>query len=132
MEAYSDNTQWYSKIVFCNYFFNGMRSLKEQMDTAKSKDLAYKDDLWNYQNRARTLFHEITHLDYFVNAPSKSPVVDDVKIKVKYKNKRNPSIDTSYGPTNIKILANYEAVGKGGYFTQRNGKNCLVNNQRSS
>ncbi|KAG8531808.1 uncharacterized protein KY384_003444 [Bacidia gigantensis] len=120
VEAYSDNTQWYSKIVFCNYFFNGMRSLKEQMDTAKKNNQAYKNDLWNYQNRARTLFHEMTHLDYFMSTPDKSPYVDDVKIRVK--SGKSVTNERSYGPSNVKILANYEAVGKGGYYTQRNGK----------
>ena len=30
--------------------------------------------------------------------------------------------EACYGPKNVKILANYELVGKGGWFPQRNGK----------
>ena len=30
--------------------------------------------------------------------------------------------EACYGPKNVKIFANYELVGKGGWFPQRNGK----------
>ena len=72
-------TGWYSKITFCNKFFQ-RKSLDFVIDTAKKNRGAYAEDLWNYQNRARILFHEITHLYYFMSSPDKSPFVDDVKI----------------------------------------------------
>jgi hypothetical protein len=62
VEAYSDPLGTYSKITFCNRFFNKINSLRFVVSTA------------------------------------------------------------SYGPEDIKILANYEAVGKGGFYNQRNGK----------
>lgn len=100
-----------------------MRSLSEVVATAKRNSKSYQNDLWNYQNRARVVFHEITHLNYFMNAPKESPFVDDIKIKYKVGGgSKAISNVAAYGPENIKILANYEAVGRGGFFTQRNGK----------
>lgn len=117
MEAFSNPLGWYSKITFCNKFFK-YPSLDFVVDTAKKNSRSYQNDLWNYQNRARVLFHEITHLNYFMNAPKESPYVDDVKIA--YGSGKGAKNVASYGPENIKILANYEAVGKGGFYTQRN------------
>lgn len=114
LEAYSDPYGWYSKITFCNYFFNGMKSLSEVMSNAK-KGKPGSTDLWNYQNRARVMFHEVLHLSYFMNAPAKSPIIDDVV----YDTKKVKNI-ACYGPENVKILANYEAVDIGGFFPQRN------------
>jgi hypothetical protein len=119
MEAYSNPLERYSKITFCNRFFNDLKSLSFVINTAKKNPGAYQNDLWNYQNRARCVFHEITHLNYFMNAPDKSPYVDDVKIQ--HGSGKGQVNDLCYGPSNIKILANYEAVGKGGFYTQRNG-----------
>ena len=119
VEAYSNPLEKYSKITFCNIFFNKLTSLDYVINTAKRNSPAYQNDLWNYQNRARVLFHEMTHLNYFVNAPDSSPYVDDVKIKFgPVKGRKN---ELCYGPEHVKILANYEAVGKGGFYTQRNG-----------
>lgn len=67
------------------------------------------------------MMHEATHLDSFVNAPDKSPYVDDVRIKYGTGKGSGRHNERSYGPNNIKILANYEAVDKGGFYTQRNG-----------
>jgi len=97
-----------------------MVSLGTAIQEAK-EDLtpAEKNDLWEYQNRARTVFHEVTHLNYFMNAPDKSPFVDDLQIPFGPKTKR--TYTAAYGPENIKIVANYEAANKGGFYTQRNG-----------
>lgn len=62
-----------------------MKSLDFVIGTAKKDPGSHQNDLWNYQNRARLLFQEITHLNYFVNAPDKSPYVDDVKKSSMYK-----------------------------------------------
>ncbi|KAL8747440.1 MAG: hypothetical protein Q9190_000701 [Brigantiaea leucoxantha] len=122
IEAYSDPLEEYSKITFCNIFFKSRDypSLGTAIVNAKRNNQGYQKDLWNYQNRARVMFHEITHLDSFMNAPSKSPYVDDVKIKYGTGKGSGRHNERSYGPNNIKILANYEAVGKGGFYTQRN------------
>jgi hypothetical protein len=124
MEAYSDNNEKYSKITFCDYFFNGrprdknyppMLSLSEvKSKILKNRNL--RNDLWKYQNRARIMFHEITHLDYFMSAPKESPYVDDVRVTISKTEKNAPV----YGPRLIKVLANWERAGKGGFYTQRN------------
>lgn len=62
VEAYSDPKESYSQITFCNYFFNKMKSLKEVMDAARAGTPADRNDLWKYQNRARVIFHEMTHM----------------------------------------------------------------------
>jgi hypothetical protein len=121
MEAFSNPLGKYSKITFCEHFFLRMESLGAVIDDAKTTlTPEEKNDLWNYQNRARTVFHEITHLNYFMNAPDKSPYVDDLEIPFGPKTRR--TYLPGYGPERIKIIANYEAINKGGFFTQRNGK----------
>ena len=100
-----------------------MLDLDFVINTAKKNSQSYQNDLWNYQNRARLLLYEMTHLNYFVNAPDKSPYVDDVKIRWK-EGKKNYNLAT-YGPERIKMLANYEAIKKGGFYTQRNGTSLL-------
>lgn len=117
VEAYSNPLGRYSKITFCNRFFNKMPSLSFAINTAKKNPGSYQNYLWNYQNRARVVFHDITHLNYFLNASEKSPFV-----RIRYGTGKKITNTASYGPENIKILANYEAVGKGGFYTQRNGK----------
>ena len=82
IEAYSEPYGWYSKITFCNYFFNEMKSLSQVMANAK-KGKKGSTDLWNYQNRARVMFHEVLHLVYFMNTPEKSPDIDDVLYETK-------------------------------------------------
>lgn len=120
MEAFSNPLGRYSKITFCERFFNKMVSLSTVIDEGKAEtDPSEKNDLWNYQNRARVVFHEITHLNYFMNAPDKSPYVDDLQVPFGPKARR--TYKPGYGPENIKIIANYEAVNKGGFYTQRNG-----------
>ena len=116
MEAFSNPLGKYSKITFCDHFFLRMFSLGTVIDSAK-KDKT--NNLWGYQNRARTFFHEVTHLNYFMNAPNESPYVDDLELPFGNKGKR--TYRTAYGPDNIKIAANYEGIDKGGFYTQRNG-----------
>ena len=61
----------------------------------------------------------MTHQSYFMSAPDKSPIVDDVLIHLGRGRQEEKGIPC-YGPEHVKGLANYDAVGKGGYFTQRN------------
>lgn len=75
LEAYSDPER-YSRITFCNGFFN-LLSLTEAIEQGKSKPAAAQNNLETWNSRARTFFHEATHLDYFMNAPKKSPYVGD-------------------------------------------------------
>jgi hypothetical protein len=119
MEAFSNPLGKYSKTTFCEHFFLRMLSLSTVMADAKTLPANEKNDLWEYQNRARVVFHEVTHLNYFMNAPDKSPIVDDVEIPFGPKTRR--TYLPGYGPERIKIIANYEAANKGGFYTQRNG-----------
>ena len=71
MQAYSDQNDggWfggYSRITFCNRFFNNLRTLDEATRYAKRSD-ERKNNLESWDNRARCFFHEITHLAYFVS-----------------------------------------------------------------
>ena len=92
-----------------------MKSLSEAMRDVKSGKQP-RNDLWSFQNRARIMFHEMTHLSYFMNTPGKSPEVDDVIIDA-----TSGTNQRCYGPENVKQLANYQGrVNKGGFFTQRN------------
>ena len=109
----------YSEITFCNGFFR-LNNLAEAIRLGLAKfQTSARDDLDSYDNRARVFFHEVTHLDYFMNTPAQSPVIDDVKIKASISSK----IQTEhvYGAVWTKVLANYRARGKGRYYTQRNG-----------
>ena len=122
LEAYSEPLERYSKTTFCTGFFN-MDSLSDAMKGVKSgpKD---PNNLRNYQNRARVMFHEMTHMNYFMNAPKKSPIIDDVQIDFRGTTGTGRRTDVKnapcYGPELVKILANYEAVNRGGHFPQRN------------
>ncbi|KAL9106051.1 MAG: hypothetical protein Q9227_008894 [Pyrenula ochraceoflavens] len=95
-----------------------MSDLNFVISRAKKNSRDFQNDLWNYQNRARVFFHEITHQPYFMDEPGSAPFVDDLKIS--YGKGKQQRKDVCYGPDNIKILANYEAKNKGGYYTQRN------------
>ena len=85
MEAYARPFESYSRIIFCNRFFNNLISLTDATKRAKSMEPELQDHLTNWNNRARTLFHEITHLAYFMNSPQKSPVIEDAYITYKQK-----------------------------------------------
>ncbi|KAF1829868.1 hypothetical protein BDW02DRAFT_610144, partial [Decorospora gaudefroyi] len=94
----------YSQITFCNRFFNNVKSLDEATKFAKRTD-ERKENLENWNNRARCFFHEITHLAYFMNTPSLSPYVEDLLIN--YGAKSNRVEEVAYGPYNVKVLRNY-------------------------
>jgi len=117
MEVYSDQA-WvdnnrYSRITFCNLFFR-MRSLKDAINLVKGLPDVAQNNLGSWNNRARCLFHEITHLDYFMNVPDKSPWVDDLIIK--YRAGGRTIEEGAYGPYNAKVLRNWQTSG---WFTQR-------------
>ncbi|KAH3919534.1 hypothetical protein HBI56_027940 [Parastagonospora nodorum] len=115
MQAHSDQSDesWsggYSRITFCNRFFNELRTLDETTQYAK-RSAERKENLENWDNRASCFFHEITHLAYFVNsgASGKSPNVDDLRINFGTKTKRRT--EDTYGPYLAKILRNFRADG---------------------
>ncbi|KAL8790632.1 MAG: hypothetical protein Q9213_000480 [Squamulea squamosa] len=117
LEAYSDPTERYSRITFCTEFFN-LLSMGEAIKAAKKLPTYQQNNLEVWNNRARVFFHEVTHLDYFVNAPGKSPYISDTQFR--YKDKGETFDVEGYGPYNAKILRNYIKKGRVGYYTQRN------------
>ena len=114
-----DNDCWYSRITFCNDFFklnslDDITKLQKQGPKTKQKNL----QLWD--NQARVFFHEVTHLDWFMNAPGKSPYVSDLEILVNNRGQRE--WEEAYGPYNARILRNYldQDPQYSAYYTQRN------------
>ena len=80
------------------------------MNRFKNKPRADQDNLENWNNRARLFFHEVTHLDYFMNADdsrddSKSPEVFDAGFNFKSGGKTYKA--EAYGPLYAKMMRNY-------------------------
>ena len=120
LQAYSDPGEKYSRITFCTQFFN-LNSLTDAIRLGQKKSAADQNNLETWENRARCFFREVTHLDYFMNAPDKSPYVSDTKFSYKLGGIKNDV--EGYGPFNAKVLRNYVTKNRIGYYTQRNGKN---------
>ena len=123
LEAFSEPQERYSRITFCSKFFE-LATLDEAV--SRTKDSPNKKNLEYWNNRARCFFHEVVHLDYFMNADDKnpkslSPEVFDTQFK--YKSGGQTYEVEGYGPFNLKILRNYIPKNKKyiGYYTQRNG-----------
>ena len=81
----------------------------------------------NWNNRARVFFHEMTHLDSFMNADDKddnslSPEVFDVEFNYKRPGQLKETAQ-AYGPYYAKMLRNFipKDAKLIGYYTQRNG-----------
>lgn len=93
--------------------------------STKAKSQAQQNDLRNWNNRARVFFHEVTHLDYFMNAgddpKDKSPYVSDLKIRYRWEGALQDF--EAYGPFNAKIIRNYvtKRAADSAYYSQRNG-----------
>lgn len=131
MQAFSDPNGIYnrfinySRITFCSGFFR-LPTLDEAMEIGQFNG---GNDLANYDNRARCFFHEVTHLDYFMNSGQNdeglSPVVSDLEIEIRTPGSGRNYWDTAYGPFNAKLLRNYQDADPqySGYYTQRNADN---------
>jgi hypothetical protein len=127
LQAYSEPTSknpelTYSRMTFCNKFFN-MPSLGEAIASTPKKSAAVKGHLASWDNRACVFLHETTHLDYFMNAPGYSPLVDDLQFDW---NENGQTVrDWAYGPFFCKMLRNYGQGDQVGFYPQRNGKTRL-------
>lgn len=88
-----------------------------------------KIDLSLWDSQARCMFHEITHLDYFMNAGAEdkglSPFVSDLEVNYKLERDEEGEWFGAYGPYNARILRNWveKDPQDSGYFTQRNADN---------
>lgn len=124
LEAYNDSPTrspelTYSRITFCNKFFN-LPSLSEAMTNTPRQPANERIKLDSWNNRARVFLHETTHLDYFMNAPGSSPLVDDLQFD--WRDAGAVVRDWVYGPYFCKMLRNYGLGTQVGFYPQRNGK----------
>jgi hypothetical protein len=124
LEAYSESPTknkklTYSRITFCNKFFN-LPTLSEAMTNTPKLSATERAKLESWNNQARVFLHETTHLDYFMNAPGSSPLVDDLQFD--WKDRGAVKRDWAYGPFFCKILRNYGLQGEVAFYPQRNGK----------
>ena len=101
-----------------------MQTFTDAVNAGKKLPASKQINLENWNNRARCFFHEITHLDYFMNAgddaKAKSPYVSDLEIKYSIAGKQ--AWHQVYGVYNAKVLRNYVDPDPkySGYYTQRN------------
>ncbi|KAH7161209.1 hypothetical protein EDB81DRAFT_879542 [Dactylonectria macrodidyma] len=83
-------------------------------------------------NRVLCFFHEVTHLDYFMNAgdshESISPYVSDLEIAFSKDNNGDNEWFEWYGSGNARVLKNWKDADPYyyGYYTQRNAKNYAL------
>ncbi|KAI9680921.1 MAG: hypothetical protein M1829_001001 [Trizodia sp. TS-e1964] len=128
LQAFSDlSSGRYSRITFCTGFFNHP-SFTDAVNQNMAKPKQVQNNLDNWENRARCFFHEITHLDYFMNAGdnSKSPFVSDLEVEVTAQGNRD--WHHCYGSYYSRILTNWLDKDPKyiGYFTQRNADNYAL------
>lgn len=122
LQAFSEPEETYSRITFCDDFFK-LQTLSVQTENMRSRPASVRDNMANWDNQARVFLHEMTHLEYFINAPRISPLVHDLEIE--YTDRGQRQWFTAYGPANAKILRNWVDPDPqySGYFTQRNADN---------
>jgi hypothetical protein len=123
IEAYTDSpsnspegeTLTYSRITFCNGFFN-LPSLSEVM--SRTPRQPGQLDTWN--NRAHVFLHETTHLDYFMSTPGTSPTCSDLQFN--WRERGEVVKDWAYGLRFTTIPRNYGLGPEVGFYPQRNGR----------
>jgi len=129
LQAFSDpspDDSRYSRITFCTDFFK-LQDFNTAISNGKALARTQQRDLSRWDNQARCMFHEITHLDYFMNAgdddSAKSPYVSDLEIFIT--EQKHDDWQDAYGPRNARILRNYVDSNPkySGYYTQRNADN---------
>ena len=115
-------------INFCDGFFQ-RRSLSNAISYGTALPSPENLKLQNYDNRAQTFFHELTHLDLAADSPVPNPRVDDLTIAIKIgSGSTQRTLNTvAYGTLTTKILARYQ--NEPGYYTQKNGMYMVFSNQ---
>lgn len=132
LEAYSDSptkdpSLTYSRITFCKKFFD-LPSLSEAINNNQKAPATKKDRLESWNNRARVFLHETTHLDFFMNTPGYSPMIDDLQFD--WTDNGQDVRDWAYGPFFCKMLRNYGLEGEVAFYPQRNGKIYIGSSRR--
>ncbi|KAL8914851.1 MAG: hypothetical protein Q9172_007013, partial [Xanthocarpia lactea] len=127
--AYSSNRDPddtdYPFINFCDGFLN-RRSLADAITYGKALKSPDNLKLANYDNRAQTFYHELTHIDLAANSPKPNPRVTDLQIDVKIGQRGNTYTTPAYSPLGAKLLARWQGSpggGSTGYWVQRNADN---------
>ena len=107
-------------INFCNAFFE-RRSLTNAISYGTAMSSPENLRLSNYNNRAQTFFHELTHLDLAADSPEPNPRVNDLTIAITIGsgNTQRTLNTLAYGTLYAKILARYQKDT--GFYTQQNG-----------
>lgn len=94
----------YSRITFCNDFFK-LDTFQDAIDKGNKLPAKQKANLALWDNRARCFFHEVTHLDHFMNAGAgddgQSPYVSDLEIF--YTDKGKDDWHDVYSPYNCRV-----------------------------
>ncbi|KAF6219988.1 hypothetical protein HO133_003813 [Letharia lupina] len=119
----SDPDDGYPMINFCRGYFK-RASLASKLATGTALPVPDRYNLANYNCRAQTFFHELTHLDLAADSPSPNPYVNDLTIAIDLNSGTGiPATvyTVAYGTANAKILARYQE--NTGYYTQQNADN---------
>ena len=98
--------------------------MADAVKEGKDEDHGTQNELDTWNNRARVFIHEATHYNYFIDADGTVPYVDDLSYE--YKQGTDTIKSEGYGPKDVRILANYKKMGKGGFYTQRNGQSAYI------
>ncbi|PSN67822.1 hypothetical protein BS50DRAFT_665225 [Corynespora cassiicola Philippines] len=101
-----DADKSYINIQFCDGFFSAA-SLDEVVNKGKgaSKEVKYNMNTY-WENRGKTLFHELLHGATVGKHANENLMIDDLKIKIRDEDKPNELKEIkAYGPLNSKMLA---------------------------
>ncbi|SLM40253.1 glycoside hydrolase family 18 protein [Lasallia pustulata] len=107
--AYARNTDpddQYPMINFCNGFFQ-RRSLTNAISYGTALRSPENLRLSNYDNRAQTLFHELTHLDLAADSPDPNPrsLTDLLSTKILARYHENTGLYTQQNADNLAYFA---------------------------
>ncbi|CAK1364023.1 hypothetical protein CB0940_04010 [Cercospora beticola] len=122
--AYSKNTGYsddYPTINFCEGFMK-LRSLEDGYSYGSALTAPARYDIDQYNNRATTFFHELTHLSLAADSKNgrPNPDIDDLIISIKVGLTRT-SVYPAYGGIATKLVA--RTTPDPGYYVQRNADN---------
>lgn len=117
-----DHNDGYPMINFCDGFMN-LRSLADGYTYGSALTRPAKYDIDNYNNRATTFFHELTHLSLAADSTNgrPNPDVDDLTIAVRDGIDGDIVNFVAYGGLMTKLLA--RTTDNPGYYVQRNAEN---------
>ena len=116
-----DPDDGYPMINFCPGYFQ-RNSLASVLSDGMKLPVPDRYNLKNYNCRAQTFFHELTHLDLAADSPNPNPYVNDLTISISLDPIDGVPVyeyTVVYGTTKSKILARYPV--NTGQYTQQNG-----------